>query len=133
MEITIPSYEGDNIAKARELQELHIEETGSKKSKIAKETVFSDISVHNKVEDTQAITLEFANERNFNTYITANADYREWATANHGITWSYEKTASANFDAVGQAVERSDEGTVSYGDSLRKYMTTTLPAERGYK
>ena len=133
MEITIPNYEGDNVARARELQELHIEETSSKKTKIAKETVFVEVAIHNKVGDTQAVTFEFLNERNFNTYITANSDYREWATANHGITWSYEKTASANFDAVGQTVETSDEGTVSYGDSLRKYMTTTLPVERGYK
>lgn len=133
MEITIPNFEGDNIARARELQELHIEQTGSKKSKIARETVFVETAIHNKVGDTQAITLEFLNERNFNTYMTANSDFREWATANHGITWSYEKVSSANFDAVGITVEKSDEGKVSYGQALRKYMTTTLPTERGYK
>ena len=134
MEITIPSYEGDNIAKARELQELHIEETGSKKSKIAKETVFADISVHNKVEDTQAITLEFLNERNFDTYMSVVAEFREWASANHGVTWSYEKKSTTTYDAVSILVEDTDDGVkTTYGQAARKYMHETLPTERGYK
>lgn len=133
MEITIPSYEGDNIAKARELLGLHIEETGSKKSKIAKETVFAEISAHNKVGDTQAITLEFLNERNFDTYISVVAEFREWASANHGITWSYEKKSSTVYDAVSKIVEDTDDGKITYGQAARKYMHETLPTERGYK
>lgn len=133
MEITIPNYDGDNVGRLRELLDLHIEQTDSKKSKIAKETVFEEVSIHNQVGDTQAVTLDFLNERNFNTYMIAVSDFREWASQNYGVTWSYEKKSTAVYNAVPKAVERTDEGTVTYGQALRKYMTTTLPTERGYK
>lgn len=134
MEIRVPNFAAETtIGAQRALLDEHIAETNSKKSKIAKETVFLDITVHNQVDDAQAITLEFANERNYDTYRSVIQEFREWAIANHNVEYVMEKTSTTSYDAAVILTKADDEGTISYYDDIKKHMIDTLPKERGFK
>ena len=134
MEIKVPNFAAEtSIGAQRDLLDQHIAETNSKKSKIAKETVFLEITVHNQVDDAQAITLEFANERNYDTYRSVIQEFREWAIANHNVEYVMEKTSTTSYDAAIILTKADDEGTVSYYDDIKKHMIDTLPKERGFK
>ena len=134
MEIKNPNFATETtIGAQRALLEQHIAETNSKKSKIAKETVFLDVTVHNQVDDVQAITLEFANERNYDTYRAVVQEFRDWAIANHNVEYVMEKTSTTSYDAAIILTKADDEGTVSYYDDIKKHMIDTLPKERGFK
>jgi len=131
MEITAPNT-GDVIGHQRYMLDQHIAETGSKKSKVAKEFVFANAKIHNKVEDTQAVTLEFMNQRNFDTYMVAIADFREWVSANHGVEYSYEKVSSTDLEAARIVLIDDDTSKMSYYDEMKTYMENTLPQIRGF-
>jgi len=131
MEITAPNT-GDVIGHQRYMLDQHIAETDSKKSKVAKEFVFANVKIHNKVEDTQAVTLEFMNQRNFDTYMVAVADFRAWLSANHGVEYSYEKVSSTDIEAARSYVANNETDVLSYYDEMKKYMETTLPQIRGF-
>lgn len=131
MEITAQNA-GDVIGHQRYLLDQHIAETDSKKSKVAKEFVFANVKIHNKVDDTQAVTLEFMNQRNFDTYMVAIADFREWVSANHGVEYSYEKVSSTDIEAARTYVANNETDVLSYYDEMKKYMETTLPQIRGF-
>jgi len=135
MEIRVPSIDGEDvIGTQRALLDTHIAETDSKMSKIAREIVFSDIVVHNIVDGTQAITLEFMNERNYDTYMTVIADFRAWAVANHNVEYVFEKTSSASYSTANivHDIDSESDGLLHYLDSIKKYMNITLPTERGF-
>ena len=131
MEITAPNT-GDVLGHQRYMLDQHIAETGSKKSKVAKEFVFANAKIHNKVEDTQAITLEFMNKRNFDTYMVAIADFREWVSANHGVEYSYEKVSSTDIEAARSYVANDETDVLTYYDEMKTYMEETLPQIRGF-
>ena len=131
MEITAQNA-GDVIGHQRYLLDQHIAETDSKKSKVAKEFVFANVKIHNKVDDTQAVTLEFMNQKNFDTYMVAIADFREWVSANHGVEYSYEKVSSTDIEAARTYVANNETDVLSYYDEMKKYMETTLPQIRGF-
>ncbi len=131
MEITAQNT-GDVIGHQRYMLDQHIAETDSKKSKVAKEFIFSNAKIHNKVEDTQAVTLEFMNKRQFDTYMVAIADFREWVSANHGVEYSYEKVSSTDISAARILVEDEDTTKLSYYDEMKVYMEETLPVARGF-
>ena len=134
MEIKVPNFAAEtSIGAQRDLLDQHIAETNSKKSKIAKETVFLEVSAHNQVGDVQAITLEFANERNYDTYRAVVQEFRDWAIANHNVEYVMEKTSTTSYDAAIILTKADDEGTVSYYDDIKKHMIDTLPKERGFK
>ena len=100
MEIRVPGVEGDVIAAQRDYLDAHIIETDSKNSKIAKEMVFSRVTPHNKVGDTQAITIEFINTRNYETYKQVIAEFRAWVSANHNVEYVHEVYHDFAFDAI---------------------------------
>ena len=131
MEISVPNA-GDIIGHQRLLLDLHITETDSKKSKVAKEFVFSNVKIHNKVEDTQAVTLEFMNQRNYETYMVAITPFREWAKETHGVEYSYEKVSSTSIEAAKSYVAINETDILSYYDEMKKYMELTLPEARGF-
>jgi hypothetical protein len=131
MEITAPNT-GDVIGHQRYMLDQHIAETDSKKSKVAKEFVFAGTKIHNKVEDTQAVTLEFMNQRNYDTYMVAIADFREWVSANHGVEYSYEKVSSTDLEAARIVLIDDDTSKMSYYDEMKTYMENTLPQIRGF-
>jgi hypothetical protein len=131
MEITAQNT-GDVIGHQRNMLDQHIAETDSKKSKVAKEFIFANAKIHNKVEDTQAVTLEFMNQRQYDTYMVAVADFREWVSANHGVEYSYEKVSSTDIEAARSYVANNETDVLSYYDEMKKYMETTLPQIRGF-
>jgi len=131
MEITAQNT-GDVIGHQRNMLDQHIAETDSKKSKVAKEFIFANAKIHNKVEDTQAVTLEFMNQRQYDTYMVAVADFREWVSANHGVEYSYEKVSSTDIEAARSYVANNETDVLSYYDEMKKYMETTLPEIRGF-
>jgi len=131
MEITAQNT-GDVIGHQRNMLDQHIAETDSKKSKVAKEFIFANAKIHNKVEDTQAVTLEFMNQRQYDTYMIAVADFREWVSANHGVEYSYEKVSSTDIEAARSYVANNETDVLSYYDEMKKYMETTLPQIRGF-
>lgn len=131
MEITVPNT-GDIIGHQRIMLDQHIAETNSKNSKVAKEFVFTNAKIHNKVDDTQAITIEFVNQRHFETYKTVIADFREWVTANHNVEYTYEKVSSTDLEAAKSFVANNETDILSYYDEMKRYMENTLPEVRGF-
>lgn len=132
MEISAPNA-GDVIGHQRILLDQHISETDSKKSKVAKEFVFASTKIHDKVEDTQAVTLEFMNKRQYDTYKTAIAPFREWVSETYGVEYSFEKVSNTNIDAARANIGVDElDGNVSYYDSMKEYMLETLPKARGF-
>ena len=93
---------------------------------------FKNAKIHNKVEDTQAVTLEFMNQRQYDTYMVAVADFREWVSANHGVEYSSEKVSSTDIEAARSYVANNETDVLSYYDEMKKYMETTLPQIRGF-
>ena len=131
MEISVPNA-GDIIGFMRLMLDQHIAETDAKYSKIAKEFVFSQVKVHNKVDDTQAITLEFMNKRQYDTYMTAIAPFREWVKENYGVEYSYEKISSTDMTAARGFVQNDADAVLTYYDQMKEYMLETLPEARGF-
>lgn len=131
MEITVPNA-GDIIGHQGFMLDQHIAETASKHSKIAKEFVFSSVKVHNKVDDTQAVTLEFMNKRHYDTYMTAIGPFREWVKENHGAEYSYEKVSSTDMTAARGFVQNDADAVLTYYDQMKEYMLETLPEARGF-
>jgi hypothetical protein len=129
-EVTAPNT-GDIVGHLRSMLEQHISETDSKKSKVVKEFVFSNTKIHNKVDDTQAVTLEFMNSRHYDTYRTAVAPFREWLEE-YDVTYSYEKISSTDISAARILVEDEDTTKLSYYDEMKVYMEETLPGARGF-
>lgn len=132
LEITIPDATDDIIGTNMGLLEQHIAETNDKFSKVAKATVFASVKVHNIVENTQAVTLEFANERNYKTYIQAVSHFRAWVSENHNVTYTFEKVSTSPYDVLAKTVSDTAEGKRTYYDDLEDYMFKTLPASRGF-
>ena len=125
MEIKNPNFATETtIGAQRALLEQHIAETNSKKSKIAKETVFLDVTVHNQVDDVQAITLEFANERNYDTYLSVVQEFRDWAIANHNVEYVMEKTSSIDYAVINEK---------NYYANMSSWMYNNLPKQRGFR
>ena len=136
MEIKNPNLNDDNdvIGSMGQLVTAHIEETNSKKSKIAKETVFLDISAHNQVGDVQAVTLEFANQRNYDTYRAVIQEFRDWAIANHNVEYVMEKTSITSYAALAtELLDTTNGSTDIYYEGIKKYMVVDLPTSRGFK
>lgn len=130
-EVTAPNT-GDIIGHLTSMLAQHISETDSKNSKVAKEFVFSSAKIHNKVDDTQAVTLEFMNNRHYDTYRTAVAPFREWVTENYDVTYSFEKISSTDIKAARILVLDEDTEKLSYYDEMKVYMEETLPEARGF-
>jgi hypothetical protein len=135
MEIRVPNFETETtIGAQRDLLDQHIAATNSKKSKVAKETVFLDITVHNQVDDVQAITLEFANERNYNTYLSVVQEFRDWAITNHNVEYVMEKTSITSYAALAtELLDPTNGSTDTYYDNMKKHMVVDLPTSRGFK
>ena len=131
MEISAPNA-GDIIGHQRMLLDQHISETDSKKSKVAKEFVFASTKIHDKVDDTQAVTLEFMNKRQYDTYRTAIAPFREWVSETYGVEYSFEKTSTTDIEAARILVVDEDTTKLSYYDEMKEYMIETLPKARGF-
>lgn len=130
MEIKNPNIgeSNDVIGSMTTLLDAHIAETNSKKSRVMKETVFADATVFNTVGDMQAVTLEFLNERNYDTYIASTSEFRAWVAANHSVEYVTEKTSSTGY----QAAQRMTGDESSYYTDMRTYMNVVLPTERGF-
>ena len=135
MEIKVPNFAAEtSIGAQRDLLDQHIAETNSKKSKIAKETVFLEVSAHNQVGDVQAITLEFANERNYDTYRAVVQEFRDWAIANHNVEYVTEKTSITSYTALAtELLDPTNGSTDTYYDNMKKHMVVDLPTSRGFK
>lgn len=132
LEIKITGSSGEILGQNLALRDQHIAETDNKYSKVAKDTVFSSVYVHETVGDTQAVTLEFSNSRQYDTYITASTPFREWAIANHNVEYVYEKTSTAAYGALAKNTSNTEDGTRTYYDDMEDYMVRTLPRERGF-
>lgn len=133
MEVSVPN--SDNIiGTLRELQQMHIAATNSKLSKIAREQVFTEVHIHDKVGDTTAMTIEFMNDRACETYKTAIADFRAWATENHGVEYVYEKSSTTEYAAAQIIVDKVADDVIeaTYYDKMHTYMMVTLPTARGF-
>lgn len=136
MEIKNPNVNDGNdvIGSMGQLLTAHIEETNSKKSKVMKETVFADTTIHNKVDDTQAVTLEFLNERNYNSYKAVASEFRAWATATHNVEYVFEKVSSTSYAAMNiELLNATNGGRETYYENIKKYMSVDFPIERGFK
>jgi hypothetical protein len=72
------------------------------------------------------------NQRQYDTYMVAVADFREWVSANHGVEYSYEKVSSTDIEAARAYVANNETDILSYYDEMKKYMETTLPQIRGF-
>lgn len=133
MEISIPGAT-DVIGEQRALLDMHIAATNSKNSKIAKEFIFSDVKLHDTVDGTQAVTIEFMNSRTYETYRTVIQEFRDWVVANHNVTYVYEKISETTFGAAAVVVDKEFEEIeeATYYDKMHKYMMVTLPTERGF-
>lgn len=133
MEISIPNST-DIIGTQRSLLDMHIAATNSKNSKIAKEFIFADAKIHDTVDGTQAVTIEFMNSRTYDTYRVVIQEFRDWVTANHNVEYSYEKVSETSFSAASVIVDKISPETeeMSYYDKMHQYMMVTLPTERGF-
>ena len=134
MEIKLPNYTGtDVIGSMKSLLAEHIDVTDSKKSKVANETVHTSITIHGVVDDVQAVTLEFQNERTYNTYIQATSEFRDWVVSTHNAEYTFEKVTSASYDALSVELKNAENGgTETYYENIKKYMTVDLPTQRGF-
>lgn len=133
-EVRVPSAaENKAVETMRHYMDLHIEETGSKMTKILKEFVFAHVEVHNQVGDTQAITLEFNNKRNYNTYLQVSADFRAWVNQNHGVEYVFEKESTYSYDSADIDYYLEGTGKRTYHSRRYDYMNVELPTERGFK
>ena len=134
MEIKLPNYTGtDVIGNMKSLLAEHIDVTDSKKSKVANETVYTSTALHGVVDDVQAVTLEFQNERTYNTYIQATSEFRDWVVSTHNAEYTFEKVTSASYDALSVEFTNTEHGgTETYYENIKKYMTVDLPTQRGF-
>jgi len=134
MEIKLPNYTGtDVIGSMKSLLAEHIDVTDSKKSKVANETVYTSTTLHGVVDDVQAVTLEFQNERTYNTYIQATSEFRDWVVSTHNAEYTFEKVTSASYDALSVEFTNTEHGgTETYYENIKKYMTVDLPTQRGF-
>lgn len=94
---------------------------------LALNMVFDSTKVHNRVGNRTAMTLEFANERMYNTYKQAVSNFRNWASNN--VTWSNEKSVTAAYGALNVGI---GDGSTSYYDELKDHMQVTIPTENGF-
>lgn len=135
MEIKLPNHAGtDIIGSMKNLLAEHIAATDSKKSKIAHETVFASVVLHNVVDDVQAVTLEFNNERNYDTYIQATSEFRTWVEANHNAEYVFEKVSATSYSAMtAKKTDSANGGIETYYEGIKKYMVVDLPTSRGFK
>lgn len=134
MEIKLPNYTGtDVIGSMKSLLSEHIDVTDSKKSKVANETVYTSTTIHGVVDDVQAVTLEFQNERTYNTYIQATSEFRDWAVSTHNAEYTFEKVTSASYNALSVEFTNTEHGgKETYYENIKKYMTVNLPTQRGF-
>jgi hypothetical protein len=135
MEVKLPNHTGtDIIGGMKNLLAEHIAATGSKKSMIAGETTFSSVVLHNVVGDVQAVTLEFINERNYDTYIQATSEFRTWVEANYNAEYVFEKVSATSYSAMTAGKTDSENGGIeTYYEGIKKYMIVDLPTSRGFK